>query len=235
MFKKTIRRLLVIHFFMAICCAPVRADSLIDLFSRQEPGLFALYQHYPDLRIPLTKYARGQGFVRPVEELATVAHELVHIDSAAHSGFYVDGIYYEPYLRRDAWPQLTSSEVLPYVLPSEHSAATLRYAQTVPNATVGNIVDEINAYAHVLRFVCRNDQEGAQRQLDRISGFLTFLEVYLRVLRVSKSAEYRALQVNREARGALLLITDKAYAAVGQCAPTWRIQKTERELLKAAR
>lgn len=221
-------RAISVFSIVGVCSA---AEQPAELLAKQEPKLHVLMQKYQSHLPQLARYAGAQGFVQPVERLATVMHELVHIDSAAHQGYYIDGVYYEPYLDGSAWPALTNGAVLHQLLPAEQSAASQRYATITPQNTLGNVVDEINAYAHVLPFSCRNEPDTAGKQVNLLVGFLNLGEAYLRTLRTRLPEEYSRLRANQASRGALLLVTERAYTALSKCAKGLRIPRFERDML----
>lgn len=184
---------------------------------RQYPALYRLHQSYPAYHRAFADYANMQGFVRPIENLAVQVHEILHVDSFSHQGFFVDGVYYEPYLRNDAWPRLTNRQVEPHLQEIERGVIFRRYARNTPNNHLGNVVDEINAYAHVLPFVCRHEPESAERQVANLLGFLHLAEGYLRTLRTALPADYVRFAGNRASRGALVLIVHRAWKGLQEC------------------
>lgn len=204
------------------CAVRVLADVKTDAAAQDAlrsgyPALYKLYQSYPSYRPAFTDYANRQGFRRPVENLATVVHELIHIDSSTHQGFFIDGIYYEPYLRRDAWPSPTNEQVKPYLLEPERGVIYRFYLLNTPQNHLGNVVDEINAYGHVLPFVCRNEPDSTDKQVKNLIGFLHLTEGYLRTLRTGLPAEYLRFSGQKEARGVFGLAVQKAWNALHDC------------------
>ena len=198
------------------------AGTPIDALRVQAPTLFALYQKHAIYQTALEEYASRQGFRAPYENLATVVHEMIHIASAKHRGYYINGIYYEPYLSRDnasdpAWPALKNKDVYPYVLPDEKGVIYSVYMPNTPNNHLGNVVDEINAHAQVAAFVCENEADSGTKQVRNLMGHLHLQEAYLRVLRLSQLADYRALAADRESRGAMVSIAAKAWDALKRC------------------
>jgi hypothetical protein len=203
----------------------VAAQMPVDMLKKQEPALYALYQGYTSYQATLGEYASRQGFRAPFENLATVVHEMVHIASAVHRGYFIDGTYYEPYLAREAgapapWPQLANKEVYPYILPDEKGVIYSVYMPSTPNNHLGNVIDEINAYAHVAGFVCVNEPDSAAKQIRNLVGHLHLQEAYLRVLRLSRTTDYLTLANDRESRGAMVSITTKAWDALRRCGIT---------------
>lgn len=201
----------------------------LDELRQFDPHLYQLHQSYPSYHKGLEQYAQMQGFQQPVEKLATVVHELIHIDSARHQGFYIAGIYYEPSLAPENWPRLTNRDMEPFWLPAEQGRIYWFYARNTPKNNLGNLVDEINAYGHVAEFVCRYEPTSAQKQVDNLLGLLRLSDGYLRRLRTAMPEEYRRFTGNREARGAFSLVVQRAWAALVACAvpeASWAFAET---------
>ncbi|MQA40758.1 hypothetical protein [Rugamonas aquatica] len=196
---------------------PVALATPLDLLQTQAPQLARLYAAYPQYGDGLSRYAAGQGFSRPVERLATVVHELIHIDSAAHQGYYIDGVYYEPYLAASAWPSLRNEEVGPWMRGDEKGNIYSLYMRATPKNTLGNALDEVNAYGQVLPFVCRNEADSADRQIRNLLGQLYVVEAFLRVARMARPEDYRALTRRHASAGALKTITGRAWYALVAC------------------
>ncbi len=193
------------------------ADEATKMLSRWSPWLYGLYQAYQPYHAGLREYARHQGFQGPFEQLGTVVHEIIHLDSFRHRGFLVNGSYYEPYVAVHAWPNLTNEQVMPYLMPRERGVIFDLYMRSTPNNHLGNIVDEINAYGHVLPFICQHESTSTGRQARSLIGFLHVAEVYLRTLRTIMPGEYQRLTQQEEARGAIILIIERAWSALRQC------------------
>lgn len=220
----------LIKVFAVLVCAAAGAPAAVqlspaDVLKKQEPALYALYQEYSSYQAALGEYANRQGFRAPFEKLATTVHEEIHIASAVHRGYFIDGIYYEPYLSREAgaqapWPSLANKDVYSFVLPEEKGVIYSVYMPSTPNNHLGNVVDEINAHAHVAGFVCVNEPDSAPKQIRNLVGHLHLQEAYLRVLRLSRPAEYLNLANDRESRGAMVAISTKAWEALRRCGLT---------------
>lgn len=193
------------------------AAAPLAVLKQSSPALYKLYQTYPSYHQTFVDYANRQGFRRPVENLATVVHEIIHIDSHVHLGYFIEGVYYEPYLTRSAWPSLTNKDVQPYMTGAEQGVIYRYYVLNSPDNHLGNVVDEINAYGHVLQFVCRNEPESADKQIANLAGHLQLQEAYLRTLRLRLPAEHTRLARTRESRGAISLISQRAWAALKGC------------------
>lgn len=209
-------KLLGTAFSLGLLAANAIASTAEGLLSPY-PSLLALYQAYPAQRATFADYANRQGFREPVEHVATLVHELVHYASAAHQGYFVDGVYYEPYLRADAWPSITNAQVAPALRPQEEGVVSRVYMQNAPTNTLANVVDEINAYGHVLKLVCQKEPGSAPKQITNLMGFLHLQEAYLRTARVNVPAEYRKVTANKQTRGAMTLITRRAWKALQEC------------------
>jgi hypothetical protein len=193
------------------------AAEPLDALKDANPSLYKLYNNYPMYHDRLREYANMQGFRRPIENLATIVHETIHVDSFVHQGFFVDGVYYEPYLRADAWPNLTNEQVRPYLLDHERGVIYRLYVLSAPHNHLGNIVDEINAYGHVLPFVCKAEPESTEKQVKNLIGFLHLAEGYLRTLRTMMPGEYIQMAHNKETRGVLTLVIQRAWKALREC------------------
>ena len=189
----------------------------IDVLRTQYPALYKLYRDHSHYVLPLANYATSQGFRQPYENLATILHEMIHIASAAHDGFFIDGIYYEPYLHPDAWPRLSNAEIDKYLTPQERTIITAIYLPNTPKNNLGNVLDEINAYSHVAKFICDNEPLSAEKQVRNLLGHLQLQEAYLRVLRTTSPAEYWQLAVRRESRGAMVTLNARAVQALRAC------------------
>jgi nitrogen regulatory protein PII-like uncharacterized protein len=204
-------------FLFGSCSAQSIAVSPLDALRVQEPALYKLYIANQRYVKQLTEYAYIQGFRRPIENLGTVIHEMIHIDSAVHEGFFIDGIYYESGVNPAAWPKLTNKDIAPYVAASERELVYRIYVLAVPGNHLGNVVDEINAYSHVLEFICRNERDSAGPQIANLMGHLQLQDAYLRILRTMMPTEYQALSYSRESRGAIVTITKRAWKAMRAC------------------
>lgn len=205
---------LLLSAFAAVSSA---ADSPIQLLKDQAPELYKLYQRNVAYQSAFTKYAQRQGFRGPVEQLATVVHELIHIESAVHAGFFIGGTYYEPYLRADAWPALSNSQVAGEMQPQEKGNIYQFYVSNSPKNTIANVLDELNAYSQVATFICKNEPTSGEKQIRNMIGHLNLLEAYLRTLRSKIPDGYRELARNRESRGALATIVSNTRVALGNC------------------
>jgi hypothetical protein len=210
---------MVIAVGLSIALSPLvrAADEPLARLKAQAPILAQLYERYPNYRATLENYADRQDFKQPYERLATVVHELIHIDSYVHQGYFIDGVYYEPYLKPDKWPAVHNRDVAPYVLPAEQGVVYQHYMLVTPSNTLANIVDEINAYSHVIEFVCRNEPQSAHKQAQDLYGQLQLGNAYIRYLRERAPAQYQAFWSSREAKGVYLLVMQRAQKALRNC------------------
>jgi len=144
-------------------------------------------------------------------------HEIIHLDSFRHQGFFINGSYYEPYIKARAWPELTNESVAPHLLSRERGLVFDSYIRHAPKNHLGNIADEINAYGHVLPFVCQHEPASTGKQVRSLIGFLYIVEGYLRTLRTVMPDKYQKLAARRETRGALILIIERGWAALREC------------------
>lgn len=183
----------------------------------QEPTLYKLYADNKQYSDALKDYARQQGFRNPYENLGTVIHEMIHITSALHQGFFIQGIYYEPYLRNSAWPSLRNRDIAPFLYPGEQSVISAVYLPSTPNNSLGNILDEINAYSQVASFICQNEPQSSKKQATNLSGHLSLLGAYLRAARLRFPAEYQNVLVSRESAGAVDTLYNNAVKALAAC------------------
>jgi hypothetical protein len=193
------------------------ADSLL---AQQYPALAALYAKYPRYHAQLSDFAISQGFADPVENLATVVHELIHIDSAAHQGFFIDGTYYAPYLTVNAWPSVTNKEIENRLTDTDRAVmgpVYFGYLNNTPKNTLGNVLDEINAYTQTIPFICANSPQTATRHLNILAGHLAMADSYLRILAARYPDQYRTLSTNKTSRGALETIIANAYTTLNIC------------------
>ncbi|MGE4530838.1 MAG: hypothetical protein AB7C98_05895 [Acidithiobacillus sp.] len=200
-------------------------DVVID-----SPALHALYEKYPAYHEVFDTYALKQGFKRPYERIGTVLHELIHIDSMVHQGFFIEGVYYEPYLDAGAWPTLTNKDI-DALLPNEEKDHRIfwQYVRNTPSNTLANALDELNAYSHVTAWMCRHDETGAVKQLANIKGFLWLVQRFLDMTHEHTPAESRALALNPVSSSALHLIVTRAKQVLAQCALASYLNVTESE------
>lgn len=201
---------------LALVSNSLAASPLNDL-KEESPSVYQLVNDYSKYQAGFTAYAAQQGFRRPYEKLATVAHEMIHLASATHAGYFIDGVYYEPYIGAEHWPSLRNRDVAPLMRTEERGLIHSVYMRATPDNNLGNILDEVNAYTHVLPFVCKHEAESAPRQAQNLIGHLHVVEAYLRVARTSRPTEYAALQKNRLSSGAIVTITSRAWAALQGC------------------
>lgn len=196
------------------------AQEPLEALKTGSPTLWALYQRMSAYESQMSQYVSQQGFQQPFEHLATLLHEYIHIDSLMHLGFFVDGIYYEPYVLDNSWPALTNKDVAQAYRSEEMDVIYSAYVLGAPDNTLGNVLDEINAYGHVIEFVCHFEPSTATKQVANLKGFLRLQEVYLREFRVKQPAQYASFRSSKRwatSRGALELITRRAWLALDSC------------------
>jgi hypothetical protein len=159
-------------------CATPENDLLTEA-----PPLAALLRQYGVYRQKLESYAVSQGFSRPYEKLATTIHELIHIHSAAHVGYWINGDeYLRPYITHSLyWPKITNNDILGH-LPNSPIAYV--YARNTPGNTLANCIDEINAYTHVIGFVATHEPETLSQQRTMLEGHLQMAEEFLNQIKV---------------------------------------------------
>lgn len=207
---------------VGLICAGVFTNACaaslpVDILREQRPTLYKLYADHHSYRDALGEYAYRQGFRKPFENLGTVVHEMLHITSAVHQGFYIDGIYYEPYVRPDAWLPLRNKDVRNYMVGEERGPIYSVYAANTPQNSLGNVLDEINAYSHVAAFICRNEPESSEKQVRNLVGHLHLQEAYLRTGRTFLPQDYLKMAESREARGAIETLFGRAVQALRAC------------------
>lgn len=200
--------------------ASLDADMASGALQQFNSHLYRLYEKYPNYHKQLANYANIQGFSLPVENLATIVHEIIHIDSFTHKAYWFDGTYIEPYLISPAWPTITNQLLAPYITTADRRALGPiypAYFTNTPNNTLANIIDEINAYAHTVPFICDNAPAQAPRHLQALAGHLALADIYLRTVAQTNPAQYQHLTQNLIARGALETIIANAYKTLNHC------------------
>lgn len=206
-------------FLLGLAAPTTIALTADELLHQSEPGLYALYKRYPQYHEVFQMYARMQKFSRPLEQLGTVVHELIHVDSLVHSGFFVEGVYYEPYLRSTAWPQLSNEQLAQHLKSEEKNSRVFwDYVLKTPKNHLGNALDELNAHTHVVPWVCQHEPASKEIQSNNLNGFLLLVNSYLRVLEEHYESQYHELLQAVESRGALTLLVSRALSARTKCA-----------------
>ena len=195
---------------------PVWATPLEDL-QAFSPTLATLPAEYPQQVPQLQTYAKSQDFTDPHEQLTVVVHELIHIASAAHQGYWVRGTIYDGYTRH-YWQGLKASDVDPTPGERNQMAAILNnYWERNPANDMGNVVDEINAYGETVPFVCAYAPTRASRQVQPLIGHLTLLNAWLRAFRTLNHSRYVELQSTNATRGIIDLTVHQAWQTLSQC------------------
>jgi len=186
------------------------------VLAQTKPALYKLYQEYRSYIPGLSQYANQQGFRSEFENLGTIVHEQIHIASAVHQGYFIDGIYFEPYLTAEHWPSLRNQDIRPLIQAGEQSIITTVYMPSTPNNGLANILDELNAYGQVIDFICMNEPSSSAKQVTNTVGFLRVLEVYFRALAANPAA-YAQLINDRLSGGAVETIVGRGHAALNAC------------------
>lgn len=187
-----------------------------ETLRRTKPALHSLYVAHQAYAPVLRTYAERQGFRGDFEKLGTVVHEMIHIASAVRDGYFIDGKYFEPYAQPQHWPALTNKDIQRWLQAPDLSIITQVYLPATLGNGMGNILDEINAYTHVIEFICVNEPGSAGKQVTNLTGFLKLLEAYFRALAADKS-EYTKLLNNRFSSGAVETLTERAYESLARC------------------
>lgn len=161
-----------------------------------------IYRYYAPLYgKQLGEYARDQGFNHPQEEIAVVAHELIHIAQAHHNGYYVDGVYAAPYLLDPVWRsfELPSNAQVLTALPysEKHSVIHKNYAGNTPENRLPNILDEINAYRLTAPWVCQKaPKDRCAKQIASLTGHLQLAAQHLEFVRKKRPEDAERLRSN---------------------------------------
>lgn len=194
------------------------------------PHLATLYRAYPHLHQPMGQYAENQGFSGPNEKLATILHELIHIDSAAKSAYVIQGQTYAPYNQADQWPAFRFAQ---YIEATQRQAAqdpSIRaltstpiyrlYITNIPGNTLANLADELNAYGQTAAWLCSVTPHVTERvrTTDSLNDLVRVTDHYLATLRSSAPNEYQRLMTHQKvARNLLALTLVNATQALTQC------------------
>lgn len=197
--------------------AAVAAAGPEEVLQSAYPKLHELYVESQTYASGFREYASRQGFRQPFENLATVVHEMIHVASAVHAGYFIDGVYYEPYVSSGAWPRLTNKDVQPLMQLEERGIIYRVYMPSTQGNNLGNVLDEINAYSHVAEFVCKNEPGSGGKQVANLIGHLHLQEAYLRVARMTRPAEYKMMSESRAARGAIRTLFERAVRGLRAC------------------
>lgn len=167
------------RFAMALiiaCCASFSAYADPEKELEEYSGeLYQLYRQYSSYHDVFRRYALTQGFRRPYEQLATVVHEIIHVDSAGNRAFFIDGAYRRPYITDAGWPNVFNKEIL---LSPTDGVTALVYLNGTPNNRLPNVLDEINAYTHILLFVAIHEPESLSKQMTNFRGQLSLAKHY---------------------------------------------------------
>lgn len=180
--------------------------AAMDALKRYSPALNSLYLRSGTYQQMLSHYADTQGFRAPYEHLSTIVHELIHIDSAAHKGFFIDGDYVRPYITDSGWTALSNRELDLSHYPA--NPATGVYVRNTPDNRLPNILDELNAYTHVLRFVALNEPASLNKQVANLIGHLYLAQAYADAL------SQKGLSLSPEARAIAQRVVQRARTAI---------------------
>jgi hypothetical protein len=191
--------------------AATSTEAELQSFS---PALFTLYgadaAEVPTLR----NYAVQQGFSEAHEQLTIIVHELIHIESARLSAYWVAGQGYEGYLP-GTWPALPGRDLA--FTPAEKAQLGViydNYLQRNPDATLRNVVDELNAYSQTAGFVCAHAPASANKQTLPLLGHLALANAFLKTYPPST---IQALRADPVAKGIMSLVVRNSYKTLSTC------------------
>lgn len=171
-----------------------------------------IYRYYEPLYgKQLGEYARDQGFNHPQEEIAVIAHELIHIAQAHHNGFYVDGVYAAPYILDPVWrsfPLPTNKDVVTGLSYADKQSVIHRnYAGNTPENRLPNVIDEINAYRLTAPWICQKaPTDRCQKQIVSLTGHLQLAAQHLSFLRKKHPDDAERLRADTAGRLTLRII-----------------------------
>lgn len=194
------------------------------------PGYFAnLYRAYPQLHETLGAYAESQGFTSPKERLATVLHELIHIDSAAKNAYLIYGQTYAPYNQPEAWPSFRFAQFQDVLARSHdpHNQSLVAtpvyrlYISNIPNNTLASLADELNAYGQTAKWLCQAtpfERNERTKTVESLRDMLRITNAYLGTLRSVAPVQYTTFYAyQKPARNLLALTLDNALNALATC------------------
>lgn len=190
------------------------------------PILYRLYTAYPTLHQQLGTYADTQGFRQPHERLATILHELIHIDSAAQNAYIIDDAAYAPYNQPTAWPKYNFTQFretrgqghVPDIWESTETAVFRLYITNAPKNTLANLADELNAYSQTAPWICKYASTERSNTLQSFQDMTRLTNAYLRALRVDAPTQYHALyNQQKQARNLLALTALNALNGLTAC------------------
>lgn len=205
--------------------------------------LATLYHSYPQLHETLGAYADSQGFTGPKERLATILHELVHVDSAAKNAYLIQGQTYAPYNQPEAWPAFRFAQFQD-ALSKSHDPVSQSlvatpvyrlYVINIPNNTLASLADELNAYGQTAKWLCKAtpfDRNERSKTLDSLRDMLRITNAYLGILRSVAPAQYTTFYAyQKPARNLLALTADNALSALSVCGQ--QLQAADRQEVDA--
>lgn len=232
-------------FVLSISAAHAQQNSTIAL----PANLHSLYTAYPHLHETLGQYAASQGFSGPYERVATILHELIHIDSAVHGSYQIQGVGYAPYNQPSAWPtyrflQFRDAVSRPKSVDTQEIVNTpifRLYVANIPNNTLASLADELNAYAQSTNWLCQTVKSNSNERTKSAQSMRDMLRVtnlFLQTLRTEAPTEFVALyRSQRPARNLLALTIINAAESLAMCGMT--LQSRDRneldQIVKIAR
>lgn len=185
--------------------------SKLEAFS---PPLLALYDRNSALISTLQRYVIQQGFSDPHEQVAVIAHELIHVESARLGAFWISGQAFDGY-QTSAWPRVPGKDL--DLTNSEKAQLGVIYESYLlrnPATTLANVLDELNAYSQTAGFVCRHFPVGATKQTGPLLGHLALANAFLKAYARSDMETTCGSSVTK---GALALIVANSYRALSAC------------------
>lgn len=215
---RTIRNLGL--FLVALSWRASVAASGVELAAAREqmeaysPALVALYDRSRDVLPALQRYVLQQGFSEAHEQLGVLVHEMIHIESARTGAFWIDGQGYEGY-EPTYWPPLSGRDLpLSDVEKAQIGLIYENYLLRNPEATLRNVVDELNAYSQTAGFICGHFAGGADKQVRPLLGHLALANAFLAAYSTGES-EKTCEDVST--KGVLALIVKNSYKALSAC------------------
>ncbi len=191
------------------------------------PDLQALFTAYPALLPTLGAYADSQGFRSPYERISTIAHELIHIDSAAHGAYRIHGRSFDPYNAPSAWPAYRFSQFRNAITKTPSSIGSVAdtpvfafYVINAPDNTLASLADELNAYGQTTQWLCAATASPDERSKSTQSmrDMLRVTNAFLATLRAQEPIQYATFTTRQKpARNLLALTALNALESLGRC------------------
>lgn len=239
--NKWYRFLTVKLFAVLLTVSPARPS-----FAAPQPalssGIQALFAAYPALLPTLGAYADSQGFRGPYERISTIAHELIHIDSAAHGAYRIHGQSFDPYNAPRAWPAYRLSQFRDAVARTPPTATAITntavfafYVINAPDNTLASLADELNAYGQSTEWLCAATPSSEERSKSTQSmlDMLRVTNAFLMTLRTKEPSQHAALYMQQKpARNLLALTALNALESLTHCGSSLPTQdRTELDAL----